>query len=113
MRYLPVAWVSISSRDRRVTAPVSGEGGPFRNTDRKGERLGESRSQSARHSRRAFPHFRGRGPRVTEFYVGYASKMPPGIARLVRWVVAGVLIGAGLTALALVTHQSVFPPVFF
>jgi hypothetical protein len=50
---------------------------------------------------------------MTEFFVGYAPKTPPGIARLVRWVVAGLLAGAALTALALATHQSGFPPAFF
>jgi hypothetical protein len=50
---------------------------------------------------------------MKEFFVGYIPKTPPGIARLIRGVVAGLLIGAGLTALALVSHQSGFPPAFF
>ena len=48
-----------------------------------------------------------------EFFVGYVPKTPPGIGRLVRWVVGGSLAGACLTALTLVSNQSGFPPAFF
>ncbi|MFT4977045.1 MAG: hypothetical protein ACI8S6_002950 [Myxococcota bacterium] len=47
-----------------------------------------------------------------EFYVGYLDT-PPGIARLLRVVVAGLLLGGALVSLGAVTGQAPFPAARF
>ena len=48
-----------------------------------------------------------------EFYVGYASKAPPGIARATRRITILLLAGAlGLAAILLVSQQPFAPSVF-
>jgi hypothetical protein len=46
---------------------------------------------------------------MNEFYVGYLSKAPAGIARLVRRTVAFLLLGAALLAVVLARSQEGFP----
>lgn len=48
-----------------------------------------------------------------EFYVGYLPNAPPGIARLLRRVVLGLLLGAAAIALVLVRGQAPFPVATF
>ena len=50
---------------------------------------------------------------MKELFVGYLPTMPPGIARVIRRAVVGLLLGAALIAVALVKSQHRFSPSAF
>jgi len=50
---------------------------------------------------------------MNEFFVGYLTKVPQGIARLVRWTVLCLFTLIGVLAVALVRSQSAFPASVF
>ena len=49
----------------------------------------------------------------SEFYVGYKSEAPPGLARFLRLVVGALILGGTLLAVTLATQQKPFDPGHF
>jgi hypothetical protein len=50
---------------------------------------------------------------MSEFFVGYLPKVPPGMARILRRTVLGLLLAASLLAISLVRNQDPFPASVF